>query len=47
MYCSSTPKGPKGAFGGCETDGPLGALAVLRALCARGDGSCCGVAGMG
>lgn len=29
-------EGPKGAFGGCETDGPLGALAVLRALCARG-----------
>lgn len=29
-------QGPKGALGGCETDGPLGALAVLRALCARG-----------
>eukprot|EP00434_Breviolum_minutum_P022028 symbB.v1.2.019446.t2/scaffold1552.1/size220100/4 len=29
-------EGPKGALGGCETDGPLGALAVLRALCARG-----------
>eukprot|EP00913_Durusdinium_trenchii_P010050 g9431.t1 len=29
-------EGPHGDLGGCETDGPLGALAVLRALCARG-----------